>query len=349
VLSNQIGRVQRIAFSPDGKLLACPSIDGSLGLWEIATGKLKLSLPTRRVDALCFPPNGKTVLTAHNWSVLIDDPVLGKTVQRFETLFKTWDITTGAEIKQVRIGEGSTIDFSPDGQLLATCMWRDRTAYNSDFTVYLWDVATGKAVASLKGHSEYVSSIAFSPDGKLVATAALELKLWDRSTWKEVPLADKPLPGGVLAFSPDSKLLAVAGSVKGTNKVQIVDGKLLIAGPSALNIWDLTAKKEIRSMKRLDPQSHYYTCAVFSPDGKTLAVGWSWPTAQLWDVATGELKRELPVLKIAFTPLGQVINLSDRPIPKGQVKELAFTPDGKKLVTARTDGSLELWDLAKRP
>jgi WD40 repeat protein len=47
--------------------------------------------------------------------------------------------------------------------------------------------------------------------------------------------------------------------------------------------------------------------------------------------------------------LGQVINLSDRPIPKGQVKELAFTPDGKKLVTARTDGSLELWDLAKRP
>src|SRR5262249_11766288 len=101
------------------------------------------------------------------------------------------------------------VAFSPDGRLLASCdgRWNRR----EPGTVKIWDLATGREVATCLGHTDDVFQVAFHPDGRRIASASRDgtARLWDPSTGAQLAVLRAP-HGAVLsvAFSPDGQRLA---------------------------------------------------------------------------------------------------------------------------------------------
>ena len=106
--------------------------------------------------------------------------------------------------------DGDTIShlaFSPDGKTLASAL--------GDGTIKLWEPATGKLKATLRGHLGKVFTVAFSPDGKILASCGHDrsVRFWEPSTGRLEATLKPEHKDRVLsvAFSPDGTMLASAG------------------------------------------------------------------------------------------------------------------------------------------
>jgi WD40 repeat protein/Flp pilus assembly protein TadD len=185
--------------------------------------------------------------------------------------------------------------------------------------------------AQLWVHDGPVTETRFSPDGSRVLTAGEDGKihLWDSETGQETipPLVE----GGMVTFalfSRDGHRIA-AGSSEGTARVWDAHSGRPVTPLLSLNRRDAGATQPARWLE-------------FSPDGRLLAtVGGG--EVRLWDVVSG---RRLPSLTPNPSPPGGGRGEGVR--STGGINVAVFSPDGRWLATGGDDGTIRLWDVAKR-
>ncbi|MGI8896811.1 MAG: caspase family protein [Pyrinomonadaceae bacterium] len=214
--------------------------------------------------------------------------------------------------------------FSPDGRLLAT------TSYRSS-SVKLWETATGRELRNLSSgtHSGMGMSpfIAFSRDSRLVAAAAGDnsIKIWDVVSGRELQ---------TLAGTQGSMTSAISGvSFIGFTS----DGRVVTVS-DAIRVWDAASGHELRSISIEMTLSTSALMgggggAAITPDGNQLAFvvsdGGEKHEVKFWDLATG---REARAVKLPDKEIDSI--------------ELAFTSDGRLLVSGIVDKRLRLWDVS---
>jgi WD40 repeat protein/DNA-binding SARP family transcriptional activator len=226
-------------------------------------------------------------------------------------------LATASGDATVKIWDGSTgqelLSFSASGAgfLIGPIKFSpDGTRLASahdDNTARIWDATTGEELLALKGHTDVLTAIAWNQDGTRLATAGWDntAKVWDAATGKEL-----------LTLSGHTDvLLYVSFSADGT---RLVTG----SGDSTAKVWDLATGKELFTLA-----GPLQMRALWSPDGTRIVTdsGGNYPL-KVWDPATGH--ELLSLYSAKNTILG----------------EIAFSPDGTRLVKALHDGTVIVWD-----
>ena len=331
-LKGHDGNVNFASFSPDGKKIVTASKDKTVRVWEAESGKelKKLEGHTDEVNSASFSPDGKKIVTA-SWdrTARIWDAESGEELKKFSgvdyplshirrrPLPLTLAFIFGwEEPKSIRFAS-----FSPDGKEIVVAL---------NITIRIWDAESGEERQWFAGHfpntfakfrilSHGTDSALYSPYGEKIVTAgSYSVRVWDvKSGEKQHELSAHYRPH-FASFSPDEKNIVMTAR----NNIYFWDAD---KGGDVLR----TFKYSQYDKEPLNWAEGEGLSVNYSPDGKKLvvAMGSKENFAHIVDAETG---KELQKLE----------GHTDR------VVYAAFSPDGKKIVTASRDNTARIWDLS---
>jgi WD40 repeat protein/transcriptional regulator with XRE-family HTH domain len=361
--AHESGAAMMAALSPDESQIVTGAADGSVKIWNMATGKQLWKL-----DGIyaAFSPDGKRLaVVSPNGTVKMIDPQTGKEIplsgqidakltvafspdgSRLLTVTsdeipKIWDSQTGQELVAFpgHTDFINSVVFNPDGTRLLTA--------SDDRTARVWDTRTGEQLFSLSNHTNWVADAKYSPDGKRIATiSGNEAYIWDAESGERLlTLAGHKDTLYTVAFNADGTRLATGG----------LDRKIIL--------WDVVSGKELF---RLSGHTGAVMEVYFSQDGEQLISSSNDGTVRVWDVRPN---RELFTIEtgvsdgqIAFSADGTLLGTSEengmvkirdartgeelQSLPgSGRIYDLAFRPGGKQILVANDKKEVRVLDLA---
>ncbi|KAK6360393.1 hypothetical protein TWF730_006535 [Orbilia blumenaviensis] len=342
--------VDCVVFSPNAKQLASASQDGTVRLWDVATGqqlKIFVGHGDYRIKRIAFIPEDNQLMSCSSGGTIIG-----------------WDLTTKEQVKNFRVLEDPEYqygwysihcDLSSDGKQLVTVMNHAKSI--------LWDITTQRPTTlSTFNLVLYHREIVFSPDNKHLALVAcpswprweckFKIIIWDIGVREKCHTLDT-LGSCSIAFSPDGK-------------------QLVSANETTVELWDVAKGQRVKSFK-ISSKLGLYSPIAFSPDGEHLALALDNYKIQLWKTTGQHVEtfegHTSSVNAVAFSPDGERLastssgstirlwdttrrtettqQLSrDKSQHQRCVKVVAFSHANKLVATASKDSTIILWNVA---
>jgi len=364
VLARRVGRASTVVFSDDGRRLLVTGTGGAAQVLDLADGTPSCVLGARRFPAADAQLAGRYAIVVRSGNAFVWDwrrcrlvhtaKGVGKAAVRVvvdetgrRAAFLSGRHATVVATPSGRVlhrlthpGEITSLAFSADGRRIVTG-GRDQHAR-------VWSGTTGRLLRILTGHRGPVQAVAITPDGATVATGSTDgtARIWDVTT------------GVVAAILPQSNFVTAVDFSDDGRSV------LTASADRTARVW---ATADGRPIATLAGHTDAVVDAQFSPNGFEVATGGEDGTVRLWDAGTrpdlfpSDVRAPAPPRRVVDSPDGtvratidgRVVNLARTDGSRTalashrlRVTSAAFSPDGKRLVTASRDHDAILWDVA---
>lgn len=325
------GEVLSVALSPDGRTIVSGQGDGTVTLWDVASGETLWSIAAHEdeLTSVEVSPDGERVISSG-----------------FDGQAVIWDVATQQQVVSFDVPSDvvvTSVAYVPDGtQVIA----------GTDVGLVLaFDSATGELLNALAGHDDFINSVAVSPDGTHALSGSDDTTaiLWDLSAGDPIQqlVGHTDWVTGV-AFSPIDQT-ALTGSE---------DGSVIL--------WDLQTGDLLRTYNEHAGIVHE---VAYSPDGRYALSSSDDTSVIVWEVNSGVVLERLVghiqgVVDVAFHPDGAtaisgsydgsivVWDLAGAFVQQRYfghvdwVSQVAYSPDGQQFVSVSADGTMMLWDVA---